>query len=73
MAAMELAVGTGKVHPAIGRIVYVIPDSRFGNIVGVEDNGKRFFVERKDRSTKEESRAGREEHEVWEAGQLLAT
>lgn len=35
----------GKKHRALGKLVYVIPQSRFTKIVGVNPNGMGFYVE----------------------------
>lgn len=35
----------GRKHPALGKIVYVIPEDRFAKIVEVQGDGKQFHVE----------------------------
>lgn len=47
-------VAPGRKHIALGRVVYVIPEQRFARIIGVQQCGTRFRVERrkeKDTST----------------------
>lgn len=37
----------GRKHIALGKLVYVIPEQRFARIIGVQECGTRFRVERR--------------------------
>lgn len=43
----------GRKHPALGKIVYVIPEERFAKIVEVDAEGMQFKVEMKKERTRD--------------------
>ena len=82
LASLQLYATVGKVHPAIGRLVYVIPEGRFGKVMGVHESGYSFYVENNNNGrTTEREYCGEEgmdhrsedEYTEWEGRELLAT
>lgn len=47
----------GRKHIALGKLVYVIPEQRFARIIGVQECGTRFRVERRKEKEKASTQA----------------
>lgn len=58
----------GRKHIALGRLVYVIPERRFGRVIGVKECGTLFHVEGKKTGDDAEGKNAREMRGINDGG-----